>query len=132
MFTDISIEQITTVISDSFSEAALKKWEEFMETNEDDFLNISGEFSHRHHTIYNDFILLVENRISKICSSMDIEIDDFFDCVKKYENVPVVDVFNTLIILTTNFESFADVMIDPRKRQYLFVGIKMWRRYFHK
>jgi hypothetical protein len=130
MFQDDTVQShITSIISDSFSDSALEKWELFMEENSMLFSDVNEEYSHKHYEIYNEFIELIEGRLEKMCNSCDIELSDFFDECKQYKDVPAIDVFNSLIILTTEFRAFTDVMSDVNKRRYLFNGIKQWKNY---
>ena len=118
------------IIADCFSPAAIEGWENYMDKNEDYFSVLPSEYTHLHHEIYQEFISMIEERIAKKCAAAGINMRKFFEVCKHCEKTPAINVFNTVIVLTTDFEAFVDVMHDHRKRNFVFHTISQYRNMF--
>lgn len=151
------IRNLEAIITSCLLEDTLIEWKEYMEEHKSLFVEesrrdptvsadaknatataVSGsggsrikEFSHEQYSVYEGFIALVERRISRFASEYDnMSLEQFFEACREHSSVPSVDVFNSIIVLTTQFQAFADVVSDEGKRRYMFDAINAWKQYF--
>lgn len=130
---DFSVESINIlkdIIGVCFSEDKIDQWREFLIEKECDFKNNESEYSHFQYQVYRDFIEMIEVSLQEKCERNRLTLDEFFELCQSFDNIPAVNVFNTVIVLTTSPETFFDIMKDSNKREYMFGVILSWRKYF--
>ena len=124
-----STDYVTLVAKKCFSEGIINDWEIFMNNHDSEFVGVTnGEHSHIHYDIYERYFRLVEGAIETACEEIGISSLDFHLYCKENQNSPIVDVFCTLISISTTFEAFSDIMTDMAKRSYMFQIIHSWRK----
>jgi hypothetical protein len=128
-----SIKLLNHMLLVCFSDDKIAEFRQFITEKEPLFENFSDEeYELRHHNVYLEFLELVERSIDEECAKMRTTKEDVFRMCKDYENVPSVDVFNTIITLTTAPEPFFDLMKDRGKQDFVFGTINTWKSYFAK
>lgn len=127
---EFDLEVIKRIISLSFSKSNIDHWESFLIENENDFKSDESEYSHSQYLIYQDFIKIIEESLQKECDEYGIELDTFFEVCRIHDDLPAVNVFNTIITISTSPEMFFEVMRDIPKRVYMFSVVQSWRQYF--
>jgi hypothetical protein len=125
-----SMEILKTIIGLCFSTERTDQWREFLVDKEEDFKGEGSELSHAQFQIYRDFIFLIEGTLHEKCLDYGLELADFFDLCRSHDDLPAVDVFNTIITIAASPEMFFEMMRDAPKREYMFGVIKSWRMYF--
>lgn len=128
-----SIKLLNHMLLVCFADEKIDELRGFITEKEYLFRNVSDEeYDLTHHNIYLEFLELVESSIDDECAKMRTTKEEVFRMCKDYENVPSVDVFNTIITLTTAPEPFFDLMKDRAKQDFVFSTIKTWKSYFTK
>lgn len=83
------------------------------------------EFTLQQYEAYQEFCDLLEDRVIGSCGVIGVDAKDFYKvCCDNQECSPVVSTFSTILLISTEFELFDDVMRDQEKRRYMF---KIWR-----
>jgi hypothetical protein len=127
-------EDISLVLKDiigvCFSEKRLATWKDFFFEKESEFKDSSAEFRHSQYDVYCDFMNLIESSMQQKCDEHNITLEDFFELCRSHDSIPAVNVFNTVLTLSTTPETFFDLMRDSAKREYMFNIITSWRSYF--
>ena len=128
-----SIKFLNHMLVVCFSDEKVQELRDFIADKAEYFETItSDEYDSIHQEIYMQFLELVEVSIDTECEKMGTSKEDMFRLCKHYEDVPSVDVFNTIITLTTTPEAFFDMMRDPAKQNFVFGTIRTWQSYFSK
>jgi hypothetical protein len=124
------MEILKTIIGLCFSAERIDQWREFLVDKEEDFKCEGSELSHEQFQIYRDFILLIEGTLHERCIDYGLGLDEFFDLCRSHDDLPAVNVFNTIITIAASPEMFFEMMQDTPKREYMFGVINSWRTYF--
>jgi hypothetical protein len=126
---DEPLEILRIVIGSCFCVNNIDQWREFLLEKEGDFKN-EEEFSHRDYETYRDFMNLIEGTLQEKCDDYGMKLDDFFDLCRVHDDLPVVNVFCTILTISASPEMFFEIMCNREKREYMFSIIKSWRSYF--
>ena len=120
------------VLSLFFSKDHFDKWVNFINSNCDVFVQKEGDredFSLAQYEVYEQFNVFVDDQLLCACDSLGYKTADFLEYCKDHSDGadPMVDVFSTLVLSSTEFRLFADVMSDENKRNYFVHIIESWR-----
>lgn len=101
----------------------------FMDSQLDRFRISKGdqgaEYTSEQFQSYQQFCDILEDRINQSCSENAVEPQTFMlACRQNIESSPTVDTFAKILLISTEFQLFDDIMRDLNKRQYMF---KIWR-----
>jgi hypothetical protein len=80
------------------------------------------DYSNEDYAIFQEFCNLLESHVDNSCFKLDIDVNDFYDACAQ-QNSGVIDVFSKILLISSDFLTFKDVMRDSEKRSYMF---RMW------
>lgn len=130
---DTCVEDILALF---VSEEYFNKWVMFMTEHSATFLSdvscnkdSGNDYTLQQYEVFDIFTDLVELQLKNCCESVGVSTSDFYQTCKTLsdsKNV-MVDVFCTLVLSSTEFELFADIMKDAGKRSYYIQIIQSWR-----
>ena len=74
---------------------------------------------------YQRFCDILEERVSMSCSNESVDPEAFMNaCIASIDVSPTVDTFAKILLISTGFQLFDDIMRDVEKRKYMF---KIWK-----
>ena len=82
------------------------------------------EYSNTNYNVYQRFSNLMEEIIQDSCSIEHIDIEQFYSNCASETLSPAFDVFSKVLLISTDFQTFDDVMRNDEMRRYMF---KLWR-----
>lgn len=133
----MSVGGIENVIEVFFDGNYMNEWKEFININSKYFHKENKEYDHKHYEIYEEFNNLVENQLINCCERVGYSSNSFFHECKdilndtknknstKYE---FINIFCILVIASTEFELFCDLMKDINKQKYYFQIFESWKK----
>jgi len=125
-----NLDMIEQVAMNCFSDGVISQWERYMNDNEVYFSSNTEENTHEQYEIYEKYLSLVERIIVNACEDINISQENFHRYCARNQNSPTVDVFCQLIVISTSFEAFSDIMKDRSKRSYMFQVFNSWKKTF--
>lgn len=123
------VENILTVF---LSNQYFQKWKSFLEDNASTYnksINNNCDYTHEQYDIYNKYNELLESLLNKCCLEYHVSIQQFYHTCKELNDIhnPIVEVFCTLILSSTEIEMFSDIIQKKDKREYFYHIIESWR-----
>ena len=123
------MDSFDAVICDIMRSNVLEELNEFMDMHRDKFATsreIQGsEYTSEQFICYQQFCDILENQVALCCSNQSINPKDFMKvCTSNIDVSPTVDTFAKILLLSTDFQLFDDVMRDTEKSKYMF---RLWR-----
>lgn len=82
------------------------------------------EYTNVNYVIYRRFSNLIEEIIQDSCRIEHVDIEQFYRNCAAENLSPAFDVFSKVLLISTDFQAFDDVMRNPEVRRYMF---KLWR-----
>jgi hypothetical protein len=123
------MELTVEIISDIVQKDNVERWDRFLERNESLFGDracLKKEISHEQYAVYERFTNMIEDTVEKACSGR-MPHEEFLLFIRDHQEEPAVDIFSNLMLLSSTFEAFCDMVSDRSKRQYVFSIIDAWR-----
>jgi hypothetical protein len=101
----------------------------FMDSHSDRFSNDrdtqGADYTGPQFESYQQFCDIIEDRVIQVCTSLSVDPKSFIDaCRDNIAASPAVDTFAKILLISTEFQLYDDVMRDREKRKYMF---KIWR-----
>lgn len=117
------------VVCDIMRRTVLEELNEFMDLHRHKFATSrdaqGSEFTSEQFVCYQQFCDILEDQVAQSCSNESVNPKDFMKvCTSNIDVSPTVDTFARILLLSTDFQLFDDVMRDTEKRKYMF---KLWR-----
>ena len=128
----MNANDVEDVLNLFLSKDYFDKWIAFIDNNCELFSE-SGDgrqdYTLVQYETYNEFNGFVEGQLHNACDTLGFKNEDFLESCKELTdaNNPIVDVFCSLVISSTEFQLFADIMTDANKRKYFIQIIESWR-----
>ncbi len=136
LMSNLNLNLVENVICTLFEDNCFSKWE--MRVNDDASLfstvcKEDCEFSHEQYQLFEKFSGFVEDQLCECCSKYGVSTKEFYNaCSLLTGNEPMVDVFCMLVLASTEFNLYADIMNSDEKRKYYFQIMKSWKVSFLK
>ena len=115
------------------------KWEKFISDNEHTFSDGCSDcdYSHPQYALFERFSSLVDDQIKECCTKVGYSTSSFHQACRDSMDGPnkgndAAGIFCTLVVASTEFETFADIMSDKNKKKYFFQILESWRISLHK
>jgi len=134
----MNAEDVEDILALFLSKEYFDKWIEFITDNSVSFSADDGvrkskdsgnAYSLQQYEIFDQFTVLVENQLNNCCESLGFSSSEFYQTCKILSDSKntIVEVFCTLVLSSTEFQLFADIMLDACKRGYFIQIIQSWR-----
>jgi hypothetical protein len=128
-------EDVEDVLGLFLSHEYFDKWILFISDNATLFSRnetcaVSGnQYTLKQYEIFDHFTELIEGQLNNCCKCLGFSTSEFYETCKRLSDSrnAVVDVFCTLVLSSTEFQLFADIMQDVGKRDYFIQIIQSWR-----
>ncbi len=86
--------------------------------------SVDGEHSNENFVLYKQFSSLIEDIVTNACAEENISAESFYKLCSEEHSTPTFDVLSQVLLISTEFQTFDDVMRDKEKRRYMF---NIWR-----
>ena len=121
------MEVLEKICSKCLSKHYMDKLISFMNDHEMEYVgrvSLDGEYSNENFVLYKQFSSLIEDIVTNACAEESISADFFYKLCSEEHGTPAFDVLSQVLLISTEFQAFDDVMRDKEKRRYMF---NIWR-----
>ena len=81
---------------------------------------------------HKEFQMMVESLVEECAAAESISMTELEEILKRHAMEPVVEIFATLMTLSTSFEVFMDTVKDEGKLEYVLGVLSSWRGSFDR